>query len=34
MMQEVYTNDAYKIVAEDGLRVKLINGKLLKHCYA
>ena len=33
-MQEVYTNDAYKVVDGDGLRVGPINAKLLKRYYA
>ncbi|XP_074297455.1 uncharacterized protein LOC141628182 [Silene latifolia] len=32
--KEVYTNDAYKIVDEDGVRVGPINGKFLKRCYS
>ena len=34
VVQEVYTNSVYKIVAEDGLRIGPINGKFLKHYYA
>ncbi|KAL6341795.1 hypothetical protein AAG906_038039 [Vitis piasezkii] len=34
VVQEVYTNNAYKIVIEDGLRIGPINGKFLKHYYA
>jgi len=30
MVQEVYTNRAYKIVDENGLRIGPINGKFLK----
>ena len=30
VVQEVYTNGAYKIVTEDGLRIDPINGKFLK----
>ncbi|XP_074305356.1 uncharacterized protein LOC141640448 [Silene latifolia] len=32
--KEVYTNGAYKIVDEDGVRVGPINGKFLKHYYS
>ena len=31
VVQEAYTNGAYKLVAEDGLRIGPINGKFLKH---
>ncbi|KAL6324399.1 hypothetical protein AAG906_013003 [Vitis piasezkii] len=31
---QVYTNSAYKIVTEDGLRIDPINGKFLKRYYA
>ncbi|CAL8988475.1 unnamed protein product, partial [Prunus brigantina] len=34
IVQEVYTSGAYKIIAEDGLRVGPINGKFLKRYYA
>ena len=34
MVQEVYTNGAYKNVVEDELRIDPINGKFLKHYYA
>ncbi|XP_074297587.1 uncharacterized protein LOC141628328 [Silene latifolia] len=34
VVQEVYTNDAYKIVDEDGVRVGPINGKFLKRYYS
>ena len=34
VVQEVYTNGAYKIIAEDGLRIGPINGKFLKRYYA
>uniref|UniRef100_A0A803LLV6 RNase H type-1 domain-containing protein n=1 Tax=Chenopodium quinoa TaxID=63459 RepID=A0A803LLV6_CHEQI len=33
IVQEVYTNGAYKIVDADGLRVGTINGKFLKRYY-
>ncbi|KAM1471163.1 hypothetical protein FF1_041581 [Malus domestica] len=33
VVQEVYTNDAYKIMEEDGLRISLINCKFLKRYY-
>ena len=33
VVQEVYTNGAYKLVAEDGLRIGPINGKFLKRYY-
>ncbi|KAL6332916.1 hypothetical protein AAG906_019921 [Vitis piasezkii] len=33
VVQEVYTNGAYKIVIEDGLRIGPINGKFLKRYY-
>ncbi|KAL0396596.1 UNVERIFIED_CONTAM: hypothetical protein Scaly_0108000 [Sesamum calycinum] len=34
VVKEAYTNGAYKLVAEDGLRVGPINGKFLKRYYA
>ncbi|KAL6315846.1 hypothetical protein AAG906_008233 [Vitis piasezkii] len=34
VVQEVYTNGAYKIVVEDRLRIGFINGKFLKRYYA
>ena len=34
VVKEVYTNDAYKLVAGDGLRIGPINGKFLKYYYA
>ena len=34
VVQEVYTNGAYKLVVEDGLRIDPINGKFLKCYYA
>ena len=34
VIQEVYTNGAYLIMAEDGLRIGPINGKFLKRYYA
>ena len=34
VVQEVYTNGAYTIVEEDGLRIGPINGKFLKRYYA
>lgn len=34
VVNEVYTNGAYKIVAEDGLRIGPINDKFLKKYYA
>ena len=34
VVQEAYTNGAYKLVAEDGLRIGPINGKFLKLYYA
>ncbi|KAI3472881.1 hypothetical protein Pfo_031056 [Paulownia fortunei] len=34
VVKEVYTNGAYKLVVEDGLRIGLINGKFLKCYYA
>ncbi|XP_074300798.1 uncharacterized protein LOC141632120 [Silene latifolia] len=34
VVQEVYTNGAYKIVDEDGIRVGPINGKFLKRYYS
>ena len=33
VVQEVYSNGAYKIVAKDGLRIGPINGKFLKRYY-
>jgi hypothetical protein len=30
VVQEVYTNEAYKIIDENGLRIGPINGKFLK----
>ncbi|XP_028124370.1 uncharacterized protein LOC114321399 [Camellia sinensis] len=33
VVTEVYTNGAYKIVNEEGIRVGPINGKFLKHYY-
>ncbi|KAG5553868.1 hypothetical protein RHGRI_011664 [Rhododendron griersonianum] len=33
VVQEVYSSGAYKLVAEDGLRVGSINGKFLKRYY-
>jgi hypothetical protein len=30
VVQEIYSNGSYKIVAEDGLRIGLINDKYLK----
>ncbi|KAM2914080.1 hypothetical protein COP2_044651 [Malus domestica] len=33
VIQEVYTNGAYLIMAEDGLKIGLINGRFLKHYY-
>ncbi|KAF7150025.1 hypothetical protein RHSIM_Rhsim02G0128300 [Rhododendron simsii] len=33
VVQEVYSSGAYKVVAEDGLRVGPINGKFLKRYY-
>ncbi|KAG5541098.1 hypothetical protein RHGRI_021095 [Rhododendron griersonianum] len=33
VVQEVYSSGAYKLVAEDGLRVGPINGKFLKRYY-
>ncbi|KAL0300177.1 UNVERIFIED_CONTAM: hypothetical protein Scaly_2568500 [Sesamum calycinum] len=33
-VKEVYTNGAYKLIAEDGLRICPINGKFLKRYYA
>ena len=30
IVQEIYTNGAYKIVDQDGVRIGLINGKFLK----
>ncbi|KAK4593735.1 hypothetical protein RGQ29_017731, partial [Quercus rubra] len=34
VVQEAYTNGAYKLVVEDGLRIGPINGKFLKYYYA
>ena len=34
VVQEVYTNGAYKIVDQDGVRVNPINGRFLKQYYA
>ncbi|KAL0445562.1 UNVERIFIED_CONTAM: hypothetical protein Slati_1684100 [Sesamum latifolium] len=34
VVQEAYTNGAYKLSAEDGLRIGPINGKFLKRYYA
>ncbi|XP_073271456.1 uncharacterized protein [Primulina huaijiensis] len=34
VVKEVYTNGAYKLVDEDGLRIGSINGKFLKRYYA
>ncbi|KAL3498667.1 hypothetical protein ACH5RR_041399, partial [Cinchona calisaya] len=34
VVQEVYTNGSYKLIAEDGLRIGPINGKYLKRYYA
>jgi hypothetical protein len=34
VVQEVYTNRAYKIIDENGLRIGPINGKFLKRYYA
>ncbi|KAL0404345.1 UNVERIFIED_CONTAM: hypothetical protein Sradi_2075300 [Sesamum radiatum] len=34
VVKEAYTNGAYKLIAEDGLRVSSINGKFLKQYYA
>ena len=33
-VQEVYTNGAYKLIDNDGVRIGPINGKFLKHFYA
>ncbi|KAM2661510.1 hypothetical protein EV2_023808 [Malus domestica] len=33
VIQEVYTNDAYLITAEDSLKIGPINGRFLKHYY-
>ncbi|KAK4384634.1 hypothetical protein Sango_3041300 [Sesamum angolense] len=33
VVKEAYTNGAYKVVAEDGLRISLINGKIVKRYY-
>ncbi|KAA0026037.1 uncharacterized protein E5676_scaffold115G00230 [Cucumis melo var. makuwa] len=34
IVKEVYTNDAYKIVDREGLKIGPINGKFLKKFYA
>ncbi|KAL0462253.1 UNVERIFIED_CONTAM: hypothetical protein Slati_0112900 [Sesamum latifolium] len=34
VVKEAYTNSAYKLVAEDGLRIGQINGKFLDSYYA
>ena len=34
VVQEAYTNGAYKLVAEDGVRISPINDKFLKRYYA
>ena len=34
VVKEVYTNGAYKIIDQDGLRIGPINGKFLKRFYA
>ncbi|KAK4564698.1 hypothetical protein RGQ29_006676 [Quercus rubra] len=34
VVQEVYTNGAYKLIDNDGMRIGPINGKFLKHFYA
>ncbi|KAL0444586.1 UNVERIFIED_CONTAM: hypothetical protein Slati_2181300 [Sesamum latifolium] len=34
VVKEAYTNGAYKLVGEDGLRIGPINGKFLKRYYA
>ncbi|KAL0451208.1 UNVERIFIED_CONTAM: hypothetical protein Slati_1098900 [Sesamum latifolium] len=34
VVKETYTNGAYKLLAEDGLRIDPINGKILKRYYA
>ncbi|KAL0448157.1 UNVERIFIED_CONTAM: hypothetical protein Slati_1943600 [Sesamum latifolium] len=34
VVKEAYTNSAYKLIAEDGLRIGPINGKFLKRYYA
>ncbi|KAL0394674.1 UNVERIFIED_CONTAM: hypothetical protein Slati_4433600 [Sesamum latifolium] len=34
VVKEAYTNGAYKLIAEDGLRIGPINGKFLKRYYA
>ena len=34
VVQEVYTNGAYKIISKDGLRIGPINEKFLKCYYA
>ncbi|KAK4580976.1 hypothetical protein RGQ29_024579 [Quercus rubra] len=34
VVQEVYTNGAYKLIDNDGVRINPINGKFLKHFYA
>ncbi|KAL0410875.1 UNVERIFIED_CONTAM: hypothetical protein Slati_3677200 [Sesamum latifolium] len=33
VIKEVYMDDAYKLIAEDGLRIGPINGKFLKRYY-
>ncbi|KAM2322865.1 hypothetical protein FF1_019496 [Malus domestica] len=33
VIQEVYTNGAYLIMAEDGLKIGFINGRFLKRHY-
>ena len=34
VVQEVYTNRAYKLIDNDGVRISPINGKFLKRFYA
>jgi hypothetical protein len=34
VVQEIYTNGTYKLVAENGLRIGPINGNFLKRYYA
>ena len=34
VVQEVYTNGAYKLIDNDGIRIGPINGKFLKRFYA
>ncbi|KAI5588689.1 hypothetical protein BDE02_05G114500 [Populus trichocarpa] len=34
MVQEVYTNEAYKIIDENGLKIGPVNDKFLKRYYA